>query len=250
MDPNSVNYNADANVDDASCVNIAKVQNSLFFKYTATWCGPCGDWGAPAFEEVYDAKKGDILAFTVQVNDDFTTPLNQPILDSFALRWNYSGTPNFVVNNTLLGTSYSGAYTQIDANAAVTPVAGVGLRWSVGGGPNIGKLNIDAYTKFFSATSGTYRMGIYVLYKKVVNPQLVDATEVPDFEHHHVMLGSVNGVWGEKVAEGTITADKISHLGYVFEYDPSWNIAQIEIQAILWKKNATGGWDFVNCTVN
>jgi hypothetical protein len=254
MDPASVSYNPEATVDNGGCVYIPKKQNSLFYKYTATWCGPCGEWGAPAFEEVVEAKKGQILAFTLQVSDDFTSNFNfpiQPVMDSLSARYPYTGTPNFVVNNTAVGTSYSNAYSSIATNTAATPTAGVAVQWTVGAGPNAGKLNINAYTQFFSATNGTYQMAVYVLYKKVVNEQNVDPNGMQnDFEHHHVLIGAVNTPWGKEVGKGSIAADKVSHLSYVYEYPSNVNVADLEVVAVLWKKNTSGSWDFVNCTTN
>lgn len=86
-DPTAANYDADAAQDDGGCVVIAEKQYSLFFKYTATWCGPCGDWGGPAFEEIVDGNPGKILAFTVQTNDDFETPEQDAIFTAFSGKW-------------------------------------------------------------------------------------------------------------------------------------------------------------------
>lgn len=248
--PNSVNYDATANVDDNSCVDIPVKQNALFFTYTATWCHACGSYGHNGFNTVYDANKGKILAFTVQVDDDLTYPSNAPIFEAFDARWTHDATPTFVANNTYLGNPYFGAQSEINTMVAQNPTAGTNLKWTVGGGDNAGKININAYTKFFNAASGDYYMGVYILIKKIVKSQNVDGTYIDDFEHHHVMYATASGSpWGDPIASGSIAAGSVFHKGYVFPVDPSIGMNNIEVVSILWKKNGTS-YDFVNCMTN
>lgn len=250
MNPTSVNYDPDANVEDGSCVEIPEKQNALFFKYTATWCHACGGYGYNGFNTVYNANRGDILAFTIQISDDLSYPSNQVIKDAFISKWVYDATPSFVANNVYLGNPYFGAQAEIDSKLAETPVAGTNLKWTVGGGPNTGKININAYTKFFNATSGEYYMGVYILFKNIVRSQNVDGTYQDDFEHHHVMYACTgSSPWGDPIASGNIAAGEVKHMGYVFPMDANINPANIEVVSVIWKKNGSS-YDFVNCMTN
>lgn len=250
MSPTSVNYNADANIDDGSCVEIEERQNALFYKYTATWCHACGSYGESGFNAVYGANQGNILAFAVQVQDDLTYPTNSAIFNAFNTQWTYDATPSFVANNTYLGNPYYGAQHQIDSVLARTPVAGTNLKWTVGGGSNSGKVNINAYTKFFSAASGDYYMGVYVLIKKIVKSQNVDGTYIDDFEHHHVMYACAgSSPWGDQISSGNVAAGDIKHLGYVFPMDANITASNIEVVSVIWKKNGNN-YEFVNCMTN
>jgi hypothetical protein len=47
MDPNSLNYNAAATVDDGSCAYVAKSQQAFILDISALWCGTCGTYGIP-----------------------------------------------------------------------------------------------------------------------------------------------------------------------------------------------------------
>lgn len=247
MESTAVNYNPDANTDDGSCVQIAKKQNSILVKFTATWCQPCGEWGVPAFQELYDQNKGNVLAVTAQVDDDLTTAKNGPITEAFDLKWNYSGTPNFAVNNTMLNTSYYNANGAISTNSSTAPKIGTNLKYTIGAGANAGKLNINAYAKAFEPLSGQYYMGVYVVAKKIVAYQNGIGN---GHEHHLVMLDAVtDDVWGDEIIAATATKDQVFNKQYVFEYDPSWKLSDISIQTVIWKK-VGNSYEYINSTVD
>jgi len=249
--PAAVNYDPDAGQDNGGCVVIPESQYSLFYKYTATWCGPCGGWGGPAFEEICTAQNGSMLAFTLQSSDDFSTPRNTEIFDAFAAKWPYGGTPNFQCNNAILGTSYTGATSEIATKNATEPDAGIGIHWSIGGGANAGKFNINVYTKFFKQVSGEYFAGVYILHKSIVKNQNVDGTYDPNYIHHHVMMDHVTSVFGDPIAAGDIAAGSVKSLSFVYPYTeiPDLNLAKVEIVGIIWKKNGAT-FDLVNVTPN
>lgn len=250
-DPAAANYDVDAAEDDGGCVVIKEKQYSLFFKYTATWCPPCGSQGGPNFMSIVDNNPGQILAFSIQTNDDFETPVNDAIFTAFSTRWPYGGTPNYQCNEVALGVNHSPANTEIATHNALAPEAGIGLHYTVGAGPNTGKLNINAYVKFFKPASGEYFAGIYILHKSIIKTQNVDGTPDPNYEHHHVMMANVTDIFGDPIASGQIGAGKVYNLGYVFPYSniPDLNLTKYEVVGILFKKNGTT-YNVVNVTPN
>lgn len=52
MDPESVNYNSLATEDDGTCVYLSEEINPVITEMTATWCGPCGNYGKPVAERL------------------------------------------------------------------------------------------------------------------------------------------------------------------------------------------------------
>jgi len=251
-DPASVNFNPNATVDDASCVYIAEKQNSIFVKFTATWCGPCGDWGAPAFTSAVDGNSGKLLGMALQVSDDLTTPANGPLVDQFSSKWAYTGTPNFAANEQMVGTNVSQAVTIVNDASQLAPKMGVGLRTSIGAGPNAGKINIDAYVKNFADVSGAHHLAIYFLAREIVETQKVGSTNVPDFVHHHVLMAAATsgGAWGEEILPNGASKGALTHWARAIAYDPTWDLDQIEIVAVVWKKKTDGTFEFVNATNN
>lgn len=247
MTADAVNYNESANVDDGSCVQVLEKQNSFVVKFTATWCEPCGSWGVPAFEQLANAYKGKILAVTAQVNDDLTTPLNSGFTSGMDAKYNYGGTPNFAVNNQMIGTNYTQANSIITTNADLKPQIATNLKYTIGAGPNQGKLNINLYIKAFEDMTGEYFAATYVVAKKIKAYQNGIG---PDHEHTKVVLDIVNAsVWGDPIKEGKITKGEVIHKPIIFAYDPSWNLSEISLQTVIWKKVGVN-YEFVNCTVN
>lgn len=251
-DPASVNYNPNATVDDASCVYIQEKQNSVFVKFTATWCGPCGDWGAPAFTNAVDGNKGKLLGMSLQVSDNLTTAANGPLVDQFSSKWAYTGTPNFAANEQMVGTSVNQAVAIVNDASQLAPTMGVGLRTSIGAGPNTGKINIDAYVKNFTDVSGVYHLAVYFLAREIVETQKVGSTNDPNFVHHHVLMGSATsgGAWGEEIMASGGSKGALKHWAKAVAYDPTWDLDQIEVVAVIWKKKTDGTFEFVNATNN
>ena len=66
MDPNSLTYNAEAVIDDGSCLEAIQTQNVLVMEYTANWCGPCGSWGAPTLHSLASQDNVYAIAFHAQ----------------------------------------------------------------------------------------------------------------------------------------------------------------------------------------
>src|SRR5687767_3013223 len=193
--PSAANYDPQATQDNGGCVVINQAQYSMFYKYTATWCGPCGGWGGPAFDAMLDSHNKDMLAFTLQSSDDFETSRNAEIFAAFSTKWPYGGTPNFQANNVSLGTNVAGADPEIATKNATALTAGIGIHYTIGAGTNAGKLNINVYTKFFTDVTGEYYAGVYILHKSIVKTQNVDGTPDPNYLHHHVMMDHVTGVF-------------------------------------------------------
>jgi len=247
----AVNYDPSATQDNGGCVSIPEKQYSLFFKYTATWCGPCGDWGGPAFVADVDANPGKILAFTIQCTDAFATASNSEMQTAFSARFPYAGTPNFQCNNVALGTNDGGMFSEVATKNAMAPDAGIGIHYSIGAGNNAGKLNINVYTKFFKPVTGEYFAGVYILHKNIVKSQNTGSGMVATYEHHHVMMSHVTGVFGDAIASGSIGTGKVYNLGFVFRYSdiPDLDLGKMDVVGILWKKNGTS-FDIVNVTPN
>jgi hypothetical protein len=247
-DPQAVNYNPNAAIDDASCVCVDSLQHSIFGKFTATWCGPCGGWGVTRFEELYNTHQGQALAIALQINDDLTTAENGPLVDEFSTKWQYTGTPNFFVNDNFVGTSTSGIPGEINTKNSQTPELTIGTHITQGAGKNAGKLNVNVFIKALANLQGTYHMSALFLYKEIQAAQN-GSTQNPHI-HHHVLASSAidAGAFGEEIFTNLSNGD-VHHWTRVIDYNANWDISKMELVFIVWKKTGTG-FEFVNCTTN
>ena len=256
--PLAVNYNPIALTDDGSCVMVYEVQNSLFAKFTATWCGPCGSWGGPAFVGAINQHKGKILAMSLQTNDNFTTSLNGSLVNGptgFDSKWNYSGTPSFVANDVNLDQNVGGATPIITSAYQTSPDMAVGIGKTIGAGTNEGKFNLNVYVKSYKNLTGQYHLAVYFLAKEVVKNQNTEAGYDANYVHHHVLLGSPtgNGAWGDPIATNPKAGEvfRWSNAVDYTEYETLYGITKddIEVVAVIWKTDGSE-YFFVNCTPN
>jgi len=247
-DPEAVNYNPEAVIDNASCVCVDSLQHSIFGKFTATWCGPCGGWGVTRFEELYNTHQGQALAIALQINDDLTTAENGPLVDEFSTKWQYTGTPNFFVNDNFVGTSTSGIPGEISTKNIQTPELTIGTHITSGAGKNAGKLNVNVYVKALADLSGTYHMSALFLHKEIAATQN-GSTQSPHI-HHHVLAASAidAGAFGEEIFTNLSNGD-VHQWTRVIDYNSYWDMSKMELVFIVWRKSGTG-FEFVNCTTN
>ncbi len=251
----AVNYNSEAAVDDGSCVVVNEQQNSIFVKFTATWCGPCGGWGGSAFTDAIASQGSRMLGMSLQVNDGLTTGSNGPLVDEFSNKWNYSGTPNFAANEIMVGTSVQDAINEVSDHSQMLPKLGVGVRTTLGAGPNAGKLNIDAYIKNFEETNADYHLAIYFLARNIVASQNTSNGYDDAYVHHHVLLGAATygGAYGEEIIiDKAMKAGDITHFSRAVSYDASWDLDELEVVAVVWRKdpNLANTFYYENSTTN
>ena len=247
-DPQAVNYNPKAAINDASCVCVDSLQHSIFGKFTATWCGPCGGWGVTRFDDLYNAHQGRALAISLQINDALTNSQNGPLVDEFSAKWQYTGTPNFFVNENFVGTSTSGIPSEITAKNTQSPKLTIGTHITQGAGKNAGKLNVNVYIKALADLSGTYHMSALFLYKEIQATQN-GSTQNPHTHHHVLAASAINaGAFGEEVFTNLSNGD-IHRWSRVIEYNNNWDMSKMELVFIVWRKSGTG-FEFVNCTTN
>jgi thioredoxin-related protein len=247
-DSKSVNYNPDAVINNGSCVYIDSLQNSIFGKFTATWCGPCGGWGVTRFEELYANHKGRALAISLQISDALTTPDNGPLVDEFAAKWQYTGTPNFFVNDNFVGTGASGIPGEISNKNNQTPKLSIGSHITQGAGKNAGKLNVNVYIKSFENLSGVYTMSALFLHKEIIASQ--NGSSQNPHIHHHVLSKSAttSGAFGEEIFTN-LSNGEVYRWSRVINYDSNWDMSKMELVFIVWRKTSNG-YEFVNCTTN
>lgn len=251
-DAAAINYNAEANLDDNSCVTISDKQNSLMLLFTSTSCADCGATAIPAFQSLLSKLSGQVLALRVQQNDALSTPESGPVSAALSGKYNCSPIPAFALNNTCYKDNTSNFISLVETQSQNTPQVGVGIRYTVGAGINAGKLNINVYAKAFQNFTGEYYATTYIIAKKIEAEQTIGSSSNPEFVHRNVIIGIADqDVWGTKLKQGTLdyTAGEIIHLPFTYEYNTDWALSDITLHTVIWKK-AGNKYEFVNCSTN
>jgi len=265
---------------------VEKKQRSVVSNLSATWCGPCGAFGGPAFKTAaQELGTNELIPLNIQgsgsskllplfmrpgVDSIYIVPVQSMMFSSLNIQTNANGSfgiPSFSMNNNFLGTSNVTA-ALIKSNATSfnsnSPVVGVVAKKKIEGN----KITVNAKCKFFENAEGEYHWVAFVIEKKVKGIQAVNGVgQVPDYEHQYMVRASMQDgemhdqkIWGTNAfASGSISSgkefEKTFTLNYV-KYDFPANYGLIDwnldndntgIAIMVWKKTATPNkYEFVN----
>lgn len=239
---NAVNYNPYATVDDGSCVTVEQKQGAFAVNYTATWCGPCGDWGAPKIHDI-EAAGENVVAITAHASGD--PMFNEVLYNSFAAsRPTGGGIPSFWVGDVDDG----GAGT---ASTILLQTPPAGLQFSATKTGDV--MNVDAQAYFFDAVNGEYYLSVYILEDGIdgsasSGSYAQNGVANPETYKHDFVLRTAatpNNAYGEMIASGAIPAGTSVSKSYSITLDPSWNDTYVAV--CLWKyDNGNNFYSFVN----
>lgn len=230
---------------------IPETNKAWYSKITATWCGPCGDWGWTLNDEITAAIGTDHV--TTAMYSSSSSQLTNTTAVAFYTPFGGNGFPSFCMNGANL-TAYSsggGVYTtttksniQTAATAfkSATCIAGVGanVKWT---GTDV---KVDVRTKFLTDGSGEYYVACYAIEDGVVNQQNVTGQGYVQKTHHNVFRGPVSD--GDRGVQITATSN-----GQTFDKSFSmsatpWTTANVSFLLVIWKKTGTA-YSFVNCNI-
>ena len=215
--------------DTPKQITINKEQVGFILEYTATWCGPCGNWGAPTMHEIVNA--GNVVGITVHASGD---PMyNQGLYNSFdSGREVGGGIPSFWIGDV------KGYNTQtMTSLLAETPEAAIGMEKSIEG--NI--MTVKLRTEFYEAGLGDYYLSVLVLESGIDGSSSAgeydqNGTSDIDYKHNFVLRATAteSNVWGEHIGSNPPVGASIEK-EYTIQLDASWT-NEVYPVAILWKR--------------
>ena len=229
---------------DENSLNPTATQNGFAINYTATWCGHCGDWGAPLIHDyATDAPNG--VAICAHASGD---PMNNQLYSSFtADRTTGGGIPSFWVGDTK--TNDGGAMKGLLNQASP---CGVDYKYSIADGV----MTIDTKTKFFSAAQGDYYLSVLVLEDGINGNSTAGqykqggtSNSYPNDDYHHdfvLRASSVTGnAYGALIAQNPAVDFEIEK-SYTINVDGSW--VNPYAVCIIWELDPSGTpqYKFVN----
>lgn len=223
---------------------------SIVQKATATWCGPCGQWGWALQEDIMaDNMVGsNPKAFVFALYGDGASNYYNAAADALTI-WGQSW-PNWGVNNinrtVFAGGGINSTQTRTDIKSAVdsfaltASVASTAFSYSIAG--NV--LTVNTVTEFWLGGIGAYNLAVYIVEDSVYGYQNGKSGNV---YHHNVLRGHIGAsVYGEQIISGSISPNQTVNKNYTYTItDNSWNTSRIKILTVLWKEIG-GKWSFVN----
>lgn len=217
-------------------ITVSQTQEAFVLLTTATWCGYCGEWGIPTFEDAFagtdgiDATRVNGFALHFSTSDVMFEDMSQTIKTQYGI----GGPPNLWIefNNAynLMPSSWKNAIKTRQSQTAVS--CGVGMYVETSGTT----FTVYVKSKFFSTLSGTYNLAVYAIENGIVSPQShnIDGT-INDYVHQRVLRTEITAgsPWGTQLFNGSSAPEYTQQFTYTA---PSGvNAANVHFVAVIYQ---------------
>lgn len=218
-------------------INVPKKRKVLLMKMTATWCGPCGYYH-PITEHIYHDHSDSILFINAHVA---SSDVGDAYSGEFHNKLNGSseGIPSYNVNGIRQPSWPPLENAIIDSARRYLKkpvIANVAFKYQITGD----QLAVQTSVKFFAADKADeYYVNVFIVENKITTKQKVDntiTTLIQDRVSRGPMMSGNAGIWGEKIATGSIASGKFYDVNFTATLKPAWIKTNLQFVAVLWKK--------------
>lgn len=217
------------------------IQRVLVEDYTAHQCGNCPTAGLLLSELVEDHPNnvvplaihaGGLAATNNAYPQDWTSPEG----DVFWADLEVQAIPIGRVNRRPTQATSLGPEEWEEAlNPLLSQEPDAGLQLVVNRDDDNNALFLHTHVTWFEGLSGPVRLSLLIAENQIIAPQLWYGNEpefVEDFEHKHMLRGSVTGAKGLVIADNPAAGDT-QLLTYCYEWNDAWDVNASEIIAVL-----------------
>jgi len=225
------------------------IQRILVEDFTAHQCGNCPPAAVKAAGYAAEhpgqvvplaVHAGELASTNADYPTDWTCDESDVFWDDLEFQVNPVGRVNRLENETsiLLLDQWDAA---VEALLNASPDAG--LQMVVEYDEALGKLGIHVHTTWFEAVEGPVRLALLVSENHLVGPQLyynnpAGSEYVEDYEHEHMLRGSVTGAKGLVVAENPVAGETLQQC-YAFTWNANWDASNSDLVAVLTRANGS-----------
>lgn len=244
MNPESINYNPQATEDDGSCKFAAEENTIVLVDVSATWCGPCGSYGIPAFNMVYDEMHDESVMINLQTNrsdlaNSASLSLSNYVFSTRSIPMFFANHEAFSVKNPLeANVTACKDYAAKFANEPV--VAGLYGEYTKEG---TNDYTATIWSKFYQPAEGIYRLGVYVMENGIKAYQNGIG---PDHIHDHLLQGAITGNLGTSLSKTSFEEGELVKSEFSKSVNGIQNIDNTYVIAILFKANSGTDLEIVN----
>lgn len=149
------------------------------------------------------------------------------------------GNPNGMVNRKTFNGNRVIAHTNW-ASAVQTILndsADIGTKIFTGYNSVTREVNITVRGKFYNSNNSNLKLVVLISESNIITWQTdydVTPNHVPDYNHKHVLRGTVNGAWGELFANALTPAGTTLEKNYTYTLNNSWNENNCSVVAFIY----------------
>lgn len=219
-------------------ITVTQTQEAFVLLTTATWCGYCGEWGIPTFEEAFagedgiDAGRVNGLALHYSSSDPMYLAMSQTLKTQYGI----GGPPNLWIEfDNTYNLSPTGWKNAIKTRQNQTgPACGIGMLVEYASGT----YTVYTKVKYFTTMSGTYNLAIYAVQDGVIHSQSHNTQgTISNYEHNEVLRGEITGntPYGSQLFSGTASGEFTQT--YTFTPSSSIQPTNIHFVAVVYEMN-------------
>lgn len=222
------------------------VPRVLVEDFTAHQCGNCPPAGLELVS-LMDAHPDSIVPLAIHAGNlavtnadfpiDWTCEEGDEFWGNVTLQLNPIGRVNRV--NTAFGQEILPNFWADEVADQLTRTPNAGIQMVIDADENAGDLVVHAHVTWLADVAGQPKLSLLVAENHVVGPQLWYASANPpgpglveDYDHKHVLRGSVTGAYGLAIAENPVAGDT-HQVGYTYTWNDAWDMGNSEIIAVL-----------------
>ena len=237
MDPNSSNYNPNAQKSDGSCSYPSNIKKNVCFFFTDSDNNTCGTFGIPLFDQVKAANPANTFFIAIHPNstDTLFAPAGIDVTSAFTI----TGFPDFGVGDQANLLTQSAILNAIQSESAETPQGGIDVSYTT----TIDSIIVTIYGKFFTGDTSNYFVTAYVVENNIASTQV----GIPGSYNHQEILRAASGPSGigQQINTVPVSSSTSFKIRSGIAIDSVWNLSNISLVGVLWRKNGSD-FEYIN----
>jgi hypothetical protein len=232
-------------VDPNDTVSAPVVRRILMEEFTGHYCTNC-PLAATEMERLVGVYGSQIIPISLHAGNvtfnqpqtgsgKYETDFRTPDGDAYATLFQPFGLPSGMVSRRNSGTAIP--YAQWEAEILSikddAPIAEITITNVYNSSTKEVSIEIETEWLLDGGSGVDYKIQVGIIEDHIIDWQLDNNVNVPDYEHRHVYRGAVNTTWGEAIS--TTTQGSKDNKSYSYTLDSGWNPDNCEVVAFIYK---------------
>ncbi|MGB0886535.1 MAG: Omp28 family outer membrane lipoprotein [Vicingaceae bacterium] len=163
---------------------------------------------------------------------DFRTPAG----NAYATQFQPFGLPSGMVSRITNGTAIPAAQweAEIVSLKDLEPEAEIKIETTYDDANREVTIDVESEWLLEGDQGAIYRLQVYIIEDHIIDWQLNNGVDIPDYDHRHVLRGAVNPIWGDVITN--TTQGTIDDKTFTYTLATNWDKDNCEIVAFIYKE--------------